>query len=152
MGTGDPFSGVKRGPSVTLTTQSHLVPNSGMRRSYTFSPLAPAWRSGTVLIYFYVSLNQNHATFRHWRESGVCPRPLTFFFFCIYPWRYSSDEPWPAEQPPLAVFPDCTRRYWVDVVSTSNPTAAFSALQTGPLLLYSSYYSVYPITRLSVPY
>jgi hypothetical protein len=23
------------------------------------------------------------------------------------PWRYSSDEPWPAEQPPLAVFPDC---------------------------------------------
>jgi hypothetical protein len=42
------------------------------------------------------------------------------------PRRYSSDEPWPAEQPPLAVFPDCTRRYWVDVVSTSNPTAAFS--------------------------
>jgi hypothetical protein len=29
------------------------------------------------------------------------------------PWRYSSDEPGPAEQPPLAVFPDCTRRYWV---------------------------------------
>jgi hypothetical protein len=28
-----------------------------------------------------------------------------------------SDEPWPAEQPPLAVFPDCTRRYWVDVWS-----------------------------------
>jgi hypothetical protein len=26
-----------------------------------------------------------------------------------------SDEPWPAEQPPLAVFPDCTRRYWVDM-------------------------------------
>jgi hypothetical protein len=25
-----------------------------------------------------------------------------------------SNEPWPAEQPPLAVFPDCTRRYWVD--------------------------------------
>jgi hypothetical protein len=21
----------------------------------------------------------------------------------------------PAEQPPLAVFPDCTRRYWVDM-------------------------------------
>jgi hypothetical protein len=31
------------------------------------------------------------------------------------PWRYSSDEPGPAEQPPLAVFPDCTRRYWVDM-------------------------------------
>jgi hypothetical protein len=35
------------------------------------------------------------------------------------------------------------------VVSTSNPTAAFSAFQTGTLLLYSSNYSVYPITRLS---
>jgi hypothetical protein len=37
------------------------------------------------------------------------------------------------------------------VVSTSNPTAAFSAFQTGPLLLYSSNYSVYPITRLNGP-
>jgi hypothetical protein len=37
------------------------------------------------------------------------------------------------------------------VVSTSNPTAAFSAFQTGPLLLYSSNYSVYPITRQSRP-
>jgi hypothetical protein len=37
------------------------------------------------------------------------------------------------------------------VVSTSNPTPAFSAFQTGPLLLYSSNYSVYPITRLSGP-
>jgi hypothetical protein len=33
------------------------------------------------------------------------------------PWRYSSDEPWPAEQPPLAVFLDCTRGYWVDMWS-----------------------------------
>jgi hypothetical protein len=33
------------------------------------------------------------------------------------PWRYNSDEPWPAEQPPLAVFPDCTSRYWVDMWS-----------------------------------
>jgi hypothetical protein len=33
------------------------------------------------------------------------------------PWSYSSDEPWLAEQPPLAVFPDCTRRYWVDMWS-----------------------------------
>jgi hypothetical protein len=37
------------------------------------------------------------------------------------------------------------------VVNTSNPTAAFSAFQTGPLRLYSSNYSVYPITRLSGP-
>jgi hypothetical protein len=28
-----------------------------------------------------------------------------------------SDEPWPAEQLPLAVFPDCTRQYWVDMWS-----------------------------------
>jgi hypothetical protein len=28
-----------------------------------------------------------------------------------------SDEPWPAEQQPLAVFPDCPRRYWVDMWS-----------------------------------
>jgi hypothetical protein len=28
-----------------------------------------------------------------------------------------SDEPWPAEQPPLTVFPDCTRWYWVDMWS-----------------------------------
>jgi hypothetical protein len=28
-----------------------------------------------------------------------------------------SDELWPAEQPPLAVFPDCIRRYWVDMWS-----------------------------------
>jgi hypothetical protein len=28
-----------------------------------------------------------------------------------------SDEHWPAEQPPLAVFPDCTRQYWVDMWS-----------------------------------
>jgi hypothetical protein len=28
-----------------------------------------------------------------------------------------SDEPWLAEQPPMAVFPDCTRQYWVDMWS-----------------------------------
>jgi hypothetical protein len=38
---------------------------------------------------------------------------INFMFHSINPWRYSSDEPWPAEQPPLAVFPDCTTRYWV---------------------------------------
>jgi hypothetical protein len=33
------------------------------------------------------------------------------------PWRYSFDEPWPAEQPPLAVFPNCISRYWVHMWS-----------------------------------
>jgi hypothetical protein len=45
---------VKRGRSVTLTIHSHLVPRSGMSRSYTSSP---PWRlhgdSGTDLLYFY---------------------------------------------------------------------------------------------------
>jgi hypothetical protein len=33
------------------------------------------------------------------------------------PFRYGYGETWPAEQPPLAVFPDCTKRYWVDMWS-----------------------------------
>jgi hypothetical protein len=37
--------------------------------------------------------------------------------FCDVRGATGSDEPWPAEQPPLAVFPDCTRRYWVDMLS-----------------------------------
>jgi hypothetical protein len=35
MGIGGPFSGVKRGRGVTLTTLPHLVPRSIMIRSYT---------------------------------------------------------------------------------------------------------------------
>jgi hypothetical protein len=38
MGTGGPFPGAKRGRGVTLTTHPHLVPRSGMSRSYTSSP------------------------------------------------------------------------------------------------------------------
>jgi hypothetical protein len=38
MGTGGPFTGVKRGRGVTLTTNLHLVPRSRMSRSYTSSP------------------------------------------------------------------------------------------------------------------
>jgi hypothetical protein len=49
----------------------------------------------------------------------------------------------PAEQPPLAVFPDCTRRYWVDMWSAHRIPQLH--------LLYSSNYSVYLITRLSGP-
>jgi hypothetical protein len=40
-----------------------------------------------------------------------------------------SDEPWPAAQPPLAVFPDCTRRYWVDMWSAHRiPQLHFTVL------------------------
>jgi hypothetical protein len=38
MDTGGPFRRAKRGRGVTLTTHPHLVPRSGMSRSYTSSP------------------------------------------------------------------------------------------------------------------
>jgi hypothetical protein len=38
MDTGVVSPGLKRGRGVTLTTHSHLVPRSGMGRSYTSSP------------------------------------------------------------------------------------------------------------------
>jgi hypothetical protein len=54
----------------------------------------------------------------------------------------------PAQQPPLAVFPDCTRRYWVDMWSAHRiPQLHF---QLSSLLLYSSNYSVYPITSVKM--
>jgi hypothetical protein len=49
VGTEGPFQGVKRGRGLTLTTYPHPVPNDleGILRSL----LAPAWRSGTALLY-----------------------------------------------------------------------------------------------------
>jgi hypothetical protein len=38
MGTGGPFPRPKHGRGMTLTTHPHLVPRSGMSRSYTSSP------------------------------------------------------------------------------------------------------------------
>jgi hypothetical protein len=38
MGTGGPFPGGKARPGVTLTTHPHLVPRSGMNRSYNSYP------------------------------------------------------------------------------------------------------------------
>jgi hypothetical protein len=38
VGTGGPFTGIKRGQGVTLTTHPHLVPRSRPSRSYTFFP------------------------------------------------------------------------------------------------------------------
>jgi hypothetical protein len=53
MGTGGPFSRVKRGRGVTLTTHPHLVPMSWMSNSYTSSlPFASMACSGTALLYF----------------------------------------------------------------------------------------------------
>jgi hypothetical protein len=53
MGTGGPFPGAKRGRGATLTTHPHLVPRSGMSRSYTSSPPSASMAcSGTALLYF----------------------------------------------------------------------------------------------------
>jgi hypothetical protein len=38
-----------------------------------------------------------------------------FIIIIIIRGATGSDETWLAEQPPLAVFPDCTRPYWVDM-------------------------------------
>jgi hypothetical protein len=56
MGTGGPFPRAKLGRDVTLTTHPHLVPRSGMSRSYTPLPSSTyVAYSGTalaLLLYF----------------------------------------------------------------------------------------------------
>jgi hypothetical protein len=52
MGTGGPFPGEKRGRGVTLSTHLHLVPRSGMSRSYISCPPAPPWRVAGLLCFF----------------------------------------------------------------------------------------------------
>jgi hypothetical protein len=49
MGTGGPFPGAKRGRGVTLTTHLHLMPRSGMSRSYIS---ALPWRVAGLLCFF----------------------------------------------------------------------------------------------------
>jgi hypothetical protein len=52
MGTGRPFSGVKRGWGVTLTTHPYLVPRVRMSRSYSSSPPSASMAcNGTALLY-----------------------------------------------------------------------------------------------------
>jgi hypothetical protein len=53
-GTGGPFPGVKRGRGMTLTTHPHLVPRSGMSRSYIPLPQAPSWRVAGLLCFAFV--------------------------------------------------------------------------------------------------
>jgi hypothetical protein len=72
--------------------------------------------SGLNLYSLHTSRNRSALTFKTlvgralFTVSSVCV--LDEESYNNNPWRHSSDEPWPAEQPPLAVFPDCTRRYW----------------------------------------
>jgi hypothetical protein len=49
-----------------------------------------------------------------WHASSIY---IYIYVIIIIRGSTGSDEPWPAEQPPLAVFPHCTRRYWVDMWS-----------------------------------
>jgi hypothetical protein len=54
MGTGGLFSGAKCGRGVTLTVHPHLVPRSGMSRSYIpyiLSPQSPPWRVAGLLCF-----------------------------------------------------------------------------------------------------
>jgi hypothetical protein len=60
-----------------------------------------------------------------------------------------SDEPWSAEQPPLAVFPDCTRRYWVDMWSAHRIPQLHFQLSKPDRYFFIQVTT--PITRLSGP-
>jgi hypothetical protein len=42
----------------------------------------------------------------------------------------------PAEQPPLAVFPDCTRRYWVDMWSAHRIPQLHFQLSKPDVIIY----------------
>jgi hypothetical protein len=58
----------------------------------------------------------------------------------------------PAEQPPLVVFHDCTRRYWVDMWSTHRiPQLHFQLSKPDRYFFIQVTTQVCPITRLSGP-
>jgi hypothetical protein len=69
VSTGRPFSRVKRGRGVSLTTHPHLGPRSRMSRSYTSSlpPIVSMACSGTDFLFLqldeYKVLNIHHAEF-----------------------------------------------------------------------------------------
>jgi hypothetical protein len=50
-----PFPRAKRGRGMTLTTHPHLVPRSGMCRSYTSPPQAPSWRVARPLCFINIT-------------------------------------------------------------------------------------------------
>jgi hypothetical protein len=71
MGTGCPFSGVKRGWGVTLTTHPHLVPWSSVSRSYISSPPSTSMAcNGTALLYFYIPEDSSELP-THRRENLI---------------------------------------------------------------------------------
>jgi hypothetical protein len=66
-------------------------------------------------------LHNNNSGYVHCLRCARHPSVLAFTSTLAYGRLFrgatGSDEPWPAEQPPLAVFPDCTRQYGVDMWS-----------------------------------
>jgi hypothetical protein len=52
MGTGGPFPRTNRSRGLKLDHSPHLVPRSGMSRSYTSSPQVPPWRVVGLLCWF----------------------------------------------------------------------------------------------------
>jgi hypothetical protein len=126
----------------------------------------------SYIVYRYVTLQKNYiithrvfsirpditskfrtiAVFKSFvKESNYLNKTCTFPFR-FRPWRYRlwrNLAGWAAAAGSLSGLRQTVLGWYV--VSTSNPTPAFSAFQTGPLLLYSSNYSVYSITRLSGP-
>jgi hypothetical protein len=67
--------------------------------------------SGTALLYCFTLYMWLHV------EAITLNERLIYMLIIINRGDTGSDEPCPSEQPPLAVFPDCTRRYWVDIWS-----------------------------------
>jgi hypothetical protein len=73
------FLGVKHGWGVMLTTHPHLVPRSGMSKSYTPLPLASAWQQRDIFT-FTVSSIQRSAEGRY-----KCKRHRTWINVLLLP-------------------------------------------------------------------
>jgi hypothetical protein len=69
MDTGGLFPGVNPGRSVTLTTHPHLVPRKRISTIYILYPLAPAWFSGTALLFTFYRLSSVPAFVSRWTDG-----------------------------------------------------------------------------------
>jgi hypothetical protein len=87
VGFGGPFSNVKRGRGVTLTTRTHLVPRSKMSRinMYLLSPLVTARRCETDLLWFYFPLLMGKSAL--WDHHALCS------FVCVFSIIFVTNKP-----------------------------------------------------------
>jgi hypothetical protein len=86
IGTGGSLPGEKRGRGVTLTSHPHLVPRSGMSRSYTPAPHAPSWRVAGLLCFALLLLRPVVSVPRppgHFRSVNQAPLLLFDNSECI---------------------------------------------------------------------